>query len=672
MSKLSALFVAIFVFVSLFTYSVNPAHAARRHHKKPVHKARHIKKPAIASPEKAIYKKATDKLAKLSKDKKRRKYRVLWEGCIRDFDDIAVKYPLSPYAGYALFSKAEACSGMYKVSRARQDMDSAIEAYEYFASQFPDNEYADEALQKAAGMRTETGDKEAAAKDYALIVNNYPNSQYAEQAKKRLKTLPRHAQPIVDKPASPQGVVKDSDSMIEVKDEDKLPRVTGIRHWSNEGSSRVVVDLDGEVKYKVVNGKSRDRLTFEVKKAVVSSPLQDGPIAINDGILKSVRANQLGKDTVRVVLELESLVDHHALMLKDPPRLVIDVTGKKPRRSKLDGRLITVFRKDKDVVPIPPFVPRAEKQPAPVPVQSPEAAPAWQSPPVPVQTPAPAPVVQQVAPKSVKPAEAPSVQQPVAAAVKSTVPKPAAPEARTPSPLVPQPGFCVGVIVIDPGHGGKDSGAVGKGGLMEKDVVLDVGLKLRDILTKELNCKVVMTRDKDVFIDLDARPGIAVQNDADLFISIHANSSPNRTATGIETFLLNLTKDRNIMEVAARENMTTIKDMGDLDIILKDLILDSKRDESLKLAHSVQECLVGDLKKHNKAMNDKGVKQGPFLVLYGASMPSILTEVGFISNKDEEALLGDSDYRENIAQAVYDGIKAYISTTKVASAGQAR
>ena len=225
--------------------------------------------------------------------------------------------------------------------------------------------------------------------------------------------------------------------------------------------------------------------------------------------------------------------------------------------------------------------------------------------------------------------------------------------------------MCIGTIVIDPGHGGKDTGAIGCNGLYEKDVVLDIGLKLRDIIKKNYACKVVMTRNKDVFIDLDARPGIAVQNDADLFISIHANASKSPSAHGIETYLLNLTKDRNIMEVAARENFTPVRNMGSLDVILKDLILDSKRDESLRLAHAVQASLVTDLHKDNVV--NKGVKQGPFLVLYGASMPSILTEVGFITNPEEESHLADPQYREAVAQAIFDGIKEYLGSSRIAS-----
>ena len=235
---------------------------------------------------------------------------------------------------------------------------------------------------------------------------------------------------------------------------------------------------------------------------------------------------------------------------------------------------------------------------------------------------------------------------------------------------------CIGTIVIDPGHGGKDTGAIGRNGLLEKDVVLDVGLRLRDIIRRELGCKVVMTRDKDVFIDLSARPGVAIKNDADLFISIHANASLDRSAHGIETYLLNTTKDRNIMKLAAMENSMTIdqvKDFGMLSVvnkIQKDLLLDYKREESLRLAHDIQTNLIKDLHRQSRFVSDKGVKQGPFLVLYGAEMPSILTEVGFISNPEEEEMLGSANYREHIAEAIFDGIKDYIAGMKVTATAE--
>jgi N-acetylmuramoyl-L-alanine amidase len=240
------------------------------------------------------------------------------------------------------------------------------------------------------------------------------------------------------------------------------------------------------------------------------------------------------------------------------------------------------------------------------------------------------------------------------------------PDDGKPISLARQMGLCVSTIVIDPGHGGKDSGAVGRSGLMEKDVALDIGLRLRKLLNERLGCKVLMTRDNDTFIELDERPYIARRNKADIFLSIHVNASNNKSARGIETYLLNTTKKRGVMEVAARENMSTSQKMSDLVDIVTDILTLNTLDESVKLAEKVQTNIVNKLSKKYSGIRERNVKQGPFLVLYGTKCASVLTEVGFISNSDEEKLLKSPQYRQEVAEAIYDGINLYISDLKVA------
>ncbi len=224
-------------------------------------------------------------------------------------------------------------------------------------------------------------------------------------------------------------------------------------------------------------------------------------------------------------------------------------------------------------------------------------------------------------------------------------------------------------IVIDSGHGGHDPGAVGPNKLYEKDVVLDIALKLRDILSDNPNYEVFLTRDRDVFIPLEERTAIANSKNADLFVSIHANASPHRTAKGIETYMLNWTTDEEAMKVAARENAISLKkmrqmnrkEMDILDIIKSDLSRENKRDESIKLAHYIQNNLVKDLNKNYNHIVDLGVKQALFYVLFGAKMPSVLVEVSFISNPLEEKLLSKDDYRRDLAKSISDGITKYMS-----------
>jgi N-acetylmuramoyl-L-alanine amidase len=221
-------------------------------------------------------------------------------------------------------------------------------------------------------------------------------------------------------------------------------------------------------------------------------------------------------------------------------------------------------------------------------------------------------------------------------------------------------------IVIDPGHGGHDPGAVGLHGLYEKDVVLDIALKLRDILSVNPLYEVFLTREKDIYIPLEARTAIANKKNADLFLSIHANASPQRKAKGIETYMLNWTDNEEANRVAARENKISLKKMQEMNRqideiggILGDLERQMKRDESVNLANHIQNSIVESLDNRE----DLGVKWAMFFVLFGARMPSVLVEVSFISNPEEEKLLSDASYRVQIAQAIADGINRYFTST---------
>jgi N-acetylmuramoyl-L-alanine amidase len=227
-------------------------------------------------------------------------------------------------------------------------------------------------------------------------------------------------------------------------------------------------------------------------------------------------------------------------------------------------------------------------------------------------------------------------------------------------------------IVIDAGHGGHDPGAVGPNGLHEKDVVLDIALKLKEILVKDPLNEVFLTRETDVFISLEERTAIANNKNADLFVSIHANASPSRRATGIETYLLNWTNDEEAMTVAARENAISLKKMKEmhkqmdlLEMIKNDLMRENKRDESIRLAHYIQKSLISTLsrERNNRKRIDLGVKQALFYVLFGAKMPSVLVEVSFISNPGEERLLSNETYRMQLAKAISNGLNIYIMST---------
>ena len=233
--------------------------------------------------------------------------------------------------------------------------------------------------------------------------------------------------------------------------------------------------------------------------------------------------------------------------------------------------------------------------------------------------------------------------------------------------LARQLGLGVSRIVIDPGHGGHDPGALGPG-VTESELVLDVALRLEKLLNKLPGVDVVMTRRDNEFIPLPERTAIANRESADLFLSIHANASNIPAAHGIETYFLNFASNVTTAAVAARENATSGQSMGALQDVVRTITLTSKRDESRDFATYVQREMMASLKSTNKTLKDLGVKQAPFVVLIGASMPSILAEISFVTNPQDAKLLKNSNYRQRIAQALFDGVRKYQTSLKNAPA----
>jgi len=231
-------------------------------------------------------------------------------------------------------------------------------------------------------------------------------------------------------------------------------------------------------------------------------------------------------------------------------------------------------------------------------------------------------------------------------------------------------GLKIGKIVIDAGHGGYDTGTIGPNGLMEKDVVLDVAKRLGRLLESRLGAEVIYTRRDDTFVPLETRTAIANRERADLFISVHANSSRNSDARGVETYYLNFTSSPDALEVAARENAVSEKSIHELQDLVKKIALKDKIDESREFAGDVQESLYGGLSLNNASIHDRGVKKAPFIVLIGANMPSILAEISFVSNPTDERKMETSEHRQRIAESLYRGVSKYVnglSGVKVAS-----
>jgi N-acetylmuramoyl-L-alanine amidase len=225
--------------------------------------------------------------------------------------------------------------------------------------------------------------------------------------------------------------------------------------------------------------------------------------------------------------------------------------------------------------------------------------------------------------------------------------------------LVRMFGLKIDKIVIDAGHGGHDTGAIGPDGVEEKDVVLDIALRLGKLIRRRLGARVIYTRSTDVFVPLEERTKIANEAQADLFISIHANSSSHHSASGVETYYFNLTSDKHGLDVARRENAASTGSISQLHDLLHRAVLQAKLDESRQFAQCIQSCLWPMSRRMDRHSQDRGVRHAPFVVLIGATMPSILAEVGFISNRHDEKMLRRGSQRQKIAQALFKGIEEY-------------
>jgi N-acetylmuramoyl-L-alanine amidase len=223
-------------------------------------------------------------------------------------------------------------------------------------------------------------------------------------------------------------------------------------------------------------------------------------------------------------------------------------------------------------------------------------------------------------------------------------------------------GLKINRIVIDAGHGGHDSGTLGPGGIEEKDVVLDVALRLGKLLQNKLGSSVIYTRSDDTFIPLETRTAIANQAQADLFISVHANSSPDTAARGVEVYYLNFTTSADALEVAARENAASNQSIHELSDLVKKIALQDKISESREFADDVDQSLYAGLEEGNAGLKDRGVKKAPFVVLIGANMPSILAEISFLTNPSDAQELREGAYRERIAESLYRGVARYVES----------
>ena len=479
--------------------------------------------------------------------------------------------------------------------RAKSEVTKVINAYHRVYLITPRTGYADNALMTMARLYEDIKDTAGAVRTLNFLVKEYPMTPFRDTAERDLARL--------------QGVSEKKLNAVSVDN---------IRYWEGPNSVRVVVDLSSEVEFRQGEAKAPDRVFIDIDKARVNSMLLNKAMPVKSGMLQQIRVGQFDSSTVRVVLDVGTIGRVTSFALRDPDRLIIDVFGVET------------------VTPVAT---------APVAATPTVAAPA----PEPAKTAAAAP-----APKTKAPVAA-NAKAPAAAAANDPIITAAKPTSNGDRSLIRSLGLKLQRVVIDAGHGGHDTGTIGPTGFTEKELVLDVAKRLKELVEKDLGAEVVMTRADDTFVPLETRTAIANQHEADLFISVHANSSRVRTVRGVETFILNLTNSRESLDTASRENAASEKSIHELQGIVNKIMLRDKVDESRELAKLIQKSMVS----RKNSGTDRGVKQAPFIVLIGASMPSVLAEISFISNPQEEKLLRTAEYRQQIADSLFDGVKSY-------------
>jgi N-acetylmuramoyl-L-alanine amidase len=428
--------------------------------------------------------------------------------------------------------------------------------------------------------------------------------------------------------------------------------VRSIVRTAMESFVRVTIELDREVSFRHERLSNPDRIFVDIAPARLA--LGEGKSQkFQSGAVRQIRTGEQSQQTARIVLDIEGVSAHSVFALYDPFRLIVDCeTGDRPAPAHA-------------VTSAPPAAasPLEPGPGAPATVLTAAAAAAKASAAMAAVLPEAA---HDSAPPAGEAAPLPSRPPTTAAATPPAAPGPVAPPStnlRGRFSLSRQLGLGISRVVIDPGHGGHDPGAIANG-VTEAELVLDVALRLEQLLLKRPGVEVVLTRRTNVFVPLEERTSLANREGADLFLSIHANASRNRQARGIETYFLNFASNPQAEAVAARENAASGRTMRNLPDIVKAIAMNDKLDESRDFATMLQKAMVERLRTANKEVRDLGVKQAPFVVLIGAGMPSVLAEISFVTHQQEARLLKSSAYRQRIAEALFDGIQRYQRSLK--------
>jgi N-acetylmuramoyl-L-alanine amidase len=572
------------------------------------------------------------------------------------------------------------------------DLYAAVRQYKFLRREYPGSKHRIEALLAIGEIyKNDLGDDADARMAFGELLRRYPHSDLAKEAKAELaagstqdagnndgadsddkqttdataKTEKPVASRSGDQPATARVATKKTDG----PNSDKPVRVKDVQYWSTPEYTRIAVELEQDVQFQSQRLSSPDRIFFDLKNAKLASHLMGQSFDVEDGLVKKVRVAQYKAGRARVVIETENHVSYNASLVLNPPRLVIDVHGddstpagsatKADNADKTDASAETPTRlateKASDQSQARTSV--NTQTPKKVVVEADGDDDDDNSASDVSDTNATKKTAKIVAPVQVTGS---SHSRKLRSASTKTM-REAQPTSDGDRSLIRALGLKIGKIVVDPGHGGHDTGTIGPNGLLEKDLVLDVSKRLAKLLESRLGAEVVFTRRDDTFIPLETRTSIANQEQADLFVSVHANSSHDPDARGVETYYLNFTSNADALEVAARENAVSDKSIHELQDLVKKIALKEKIEESREFATDVQLSLHSGLAIKNPGNRDRGVKKAPFIVLIGANMPSILAEISFVSNPADARKLETAEYRQRIAESLYKGVSKYVS-----------
>jgi N-acetylmuramoyl-L-alanine amidase len=508
-----------------------------------------------------------------------------------------------------------------------------VGSYKDMAELFPTSGYSDNALWQGAMLAADAfrrfgdpSDRGTAVQMLEALTTRFKGSTLAKKAPAELKRLAQggvaseqstsltptpapQVMPTQVAPVRPPQPAPPATSRDAAGTGGAPVLLTAIRRESLPDALRVTLELEREVPFHDEQIAGPHRVFLDLRNTKAIPELRDAVLPFDDPLLQRVRVGRQLDSRTRVVLDLTSSARYSVYTLYNPYRVVIDFE-RGTKASAIDGAA-------------------ADK---------PAAGPAG------------------------TPAIAPTTTARNAPATDSAIAPPSANTSGSYS-LSRQLGLGVARIVIDPGHGGHDPGAKARG-LSESDLVLDVALRLEKLLLKQQGVEVVLTRRTNTFVSLEERTEIANREGADLFLSIHVNASADASARGVETYFLNFAANPEAEAVAARENAGAARNMRHLPEIVKAIALNNKIDESRDFAAAVQRALHADMRKVNKDVRNLGVKQAPFMVLIGATMPSILAEISFLTNKQDATFLKTEKYRQQIAEALLAGVMKYQQSLK--------